>query len=79
VKRRDSQERDDAIAREQTESRREKLLADLKAREAADRQPPAPETSDSTEADRAPMDTDPEPAGDAAGPEGAESDAEAAE
>ncbi|MEX0709824.1 MAG: hypothetical protein WD116_01310 [Chloroflexota bacterium] len=43
MKRRDSQERDDTIAREQAESRREKLLADLKAREEAGRQPPAPE------------------------------------
>jgi len=40
VKRRGSQERDEADARAQAESRRERLLAELKAREEAGRQPP---------------------------------------
>ena len=39
MKRRPDQEREDATAREQAEARREALLADLKAREAAGRAP----------------------------------------
>lgn len=48
VKRRDSQERDEADARAQAESRREKLLAELKAREAAGREPSAPPSADAS-------------------------------
>ena len=77
MKRRDSQERDDAIVREQAESRREKLLAELKAREAADRQPPAPGPTDPSEAEPEPMVADPETAEEIADRDGAESDAEA--
>jgi len=53
MKRRREQERDDAIAREQADARREALLAELKAREAASREPepePAPEPSSTEEA-----------------------------
>lgn len=39
MKRRREQERDEAIAREQADARREALLAELKAREAAVREP----------------------------------------
>ena len=42
MKRRREQERDDAIAREQADARREALLAELKAREAAVREPEPP-------------------------------------
>jgi hypothetical protein len=48
VKRRDSQERDEADARAQAESRREKLLAELKAREAAGRETLAPPSADAS-------------------------------
>lgn len=48
VKRRDSQERDEADARAQAESRREKLLAELKAREAAGRETLAPLSADAS-------------------------------
>jgi hypothetical protein len=72
VKRRDSQERDDAIAREQAESRREKLLAELRAREAADRQPPAHPPSEAVPAE--PDETEPP----APEQDGADADAEAA-
>ena len=42
MKRRREQERDEAIAREQADARREALLAELKAREAAVREPEPP-------------------------------------
>ncbi|HET7082406.1 MAG TPA: hypothetical protein VFJ00_01685 [Candidatus Limnocylindria bacterium] len=42
MKRRREQERDDAIAREQADARREALLAELKARETAVREPEPP-------------------------------------
>ena len=43
MKRKREQERDEAIAREQADARREALLAELRAREAAVREPePAP-------------------------------------
>lgn len=58
VKRRDSQERDEADARAQAESRREKLLAELKAREAAGRQPAAPPSSDASPAEPEVSETD---------------------
>lgn len=43
MKRRRDQEREEADAREQAEGRREALLAELKAREAAGRAPEPPE------------------------------------
>jgi hypothetical protein len=46
MKRKREQERDDAIAREQADARREALIAEVRAREAAVREPepaPAPE------------------------------------
>jgi hypothetical protein len=42
MKRRREQERDEAIAREQADARREALLAELKARETAVREPEPP-------------------------------------
>ncbi|MEP7041022.1 MAG: hypothetical protein ABI864_05540 [Chloroflexota bacterium] len=42
MKRRREQERDDAMAREQADARREALLAELKAHEAAVREPEPP-------------------------------------
>lgn len=42
MKRKREQERDEAIAREQADARREALLAELKAREAAVREPEPP-------------------------------------
>ena len=52
MKRRREQDRDEAIAREQAEARREALLAELRARETAVREPePAPAEPVSTEAD----------------------------
>jgi len=62
VKRRNSQERDEADAREQAESRREKLLAELKAREEAGRQTPTPPAAKDESADPEPAESDPEPA-----------------
>jgi hypothetical protein len=50
VKRRAGQEREEADAREQAEERREALLAELRAREAADRAPESPPEADQTEA-----------------------------
>jgi len=44
AKRRSQQERDEADAREQSEARREALIAELRARQAAAR-PPAPAAS----------------------------------
>jgi hypothetical protein len=64
MKRKREQERDDAIAREQADARREALIAELRAREAAVREPepaPAPEP--------APPGAD-APAADAAQPDG---------
>ena len=56
MKRKREQERDEAIAREQADARREALLAELRSREAAVREPePAP-----------PEPAPPEPASDAA-------------
>jgi hypothetical protein len=62
MKRRREQERDEAIAREQADARREALLAELKAHEAAGRQPepepmPAPEPQPEPDADEAPAET----------------------
>lgn len=42
MKRRQQQEHDEEIAREQADARREALLAELKAHEAAGREPEAP-------------------------------------
>jgi len=59
MKRKREQERDEAIAREQADARREALLAELRAREAAVREPepapaePAPAEADAPEADAA--------------------------
>jgi len=61
MKRRREQERDEAIAREQADARREALLADLRQRQAADRVPepePQPEPLPEPAAEDAP----PEPA-----------------
>lgn len=51
VKRRPDQEREETTAREQAEARRDSLLAELKAREAASR---APEPAEAAPADPAP-------------------------
>jgi hypothetical protein len=60
MKRKREQERDDAIAREQADARREALIAELRAREAAVREPepapapePAPPGADAPAADAA--------------------------
>ncbi len=62
MKRRNSQERDEADAREQAESRREKLLAELKAREEAGRQIPTPPPAEAEPTESVPSEPDPEPA-----------------
>jgi hypothetical protein len=55
MKRRRQQEHDEEIAREQADARRAALLAELKAHEAAGRQPdPAPEPMAETVADETP-------------------------
>jgi hypothetical protein len=56
MKRRREQERDEAIAREQADARREALLAELKARQAAVREPepPAAEAAPQAAAEAAP-------------------------
>ena len=59
MKRRREQERDEAIAREQADARRKALLAELKAHEAAGREPepepePMPEPEPEPDADEAP-------------------------
>jgi hypothetical protein len=55
MKRRREQERDEAIAHEQADARREALLAELKAHQAADRQPePMPEPEPEPAADDTP-------------------------
>ncbi len=52
MKRKREQERDEAIARDQADARREALLAELRAREAAVREPePAPAEATSAEGD----------------------------
>ena len=59
MKRRAGQEREEADAREQAEERREALLAELKAREAAGRTPePADEPAEPTPAPADPPDPD---------------------
>jgi hypothetical protein len=58
MKRRREQERDEATAREQADARREALLAELKAHEAADREPEPEPASDAAE-DKAPADEGP--------------------
>jgi hypothetical protein len=68
MKRRREQERDEAIAHEQAEARREALLAELKAHETASREPepvPAPEPQPEPEAPAEPPSPAPveEPAG----------------
>jgi hypothetical protein len=76
MKRRREQERDEAIAREQADARREALLAELKARETAVREPEpppaevAPEPADEPAA---------EPAGEPAGQPAGEADPEQAD
>jgi hypothetical protein len=52
MKRRREQERDEEIAREQAEARREALLADLRARQAAEPEPPN-DTEQSNEPEQA--------------------------
>ena len=60
MKRRREQERDEAIAREQADARREALLAELRAREATVRAPeppppePAPEPAPEADAEEPP-------------------------
>jgi len=56
MKRRREQERDEAIAREQADARREALLAELKAREAAVREPEPPAADAAPEAAAEPAD-----------------------
>lgn len=68
MKRRREQERDEAIAREQADARREALLAELKARQAPvpEPEPPAAETApeaavepaDEPDSERAPEETE---------------------
>jgi hypothetical protein len=60
MKRRREQERDEAIAREQADARREALLAELKAREAAVREPEPPAAEAVPEAAAEPAD-EPDP------------------
>jgi hypothetical protein len=60
MKRRREQERDEAIAREQADARREALLAELKARETAVREPEPPGAEAAPEPAAEPAD---EPAG----------------
>ncbi|MGZ6214495.1 MAG: hypothetical protein ACXWMN_08175 [Candidatus Limnocylindria bacterium] len=55
MKRRREQERDEAIAREQADARREALLADLRARQAGEPEPARePEPADEPEPARQP-------------------------
>jgi hypothetical protein len=64
MKRRREQERDEAMAHEQAEARREALLAELKAHETAGREPepvPAPEPQPEPEPEPAADDTPAEP------------------
>lgn len=66
MKRKREQERDEAIAREQADARREALLAELRARESSVREPePAQEEPAAAEADAPEVDpaetTDEEP------------------
>jgi hypothetical protein len=64
MKRRRAQERDEEIAREQADARREALLAELRAREAAVREPepPAAEPEADAEPDAEPAaESEPEP------------------
>jgi hypothetical protein len=56
MKRRREQERDEAIAREQADARREALLAELKARETAVREPEPPSADAAPEAAAEPAD-----------------------
>jgi hypothetical protein len=66
MKRRREQERDEAIAREQADARREALLAELKAREAAVREPEPPADEAAPEpAAEPPAEPPAEPAGEA--------------
>ncbi|MEO6058595.1 MAG: hypothetical protein ABIQ05_01305 [Candidatus Limnocylindria bacterium] len=60
MKRRSSQERDEADARAQADARREALLAQLRDREASDRDGPVPPVPDA-----APPDAEPAPAAEA--------------
>jgi hypothetical protein len=53
MKRRREQERDEAIAREQADARREALLADLRARQAGEPPPAEPEPAPEPAADEA--------------------------
>jgi hypothetical protein len=53
MKRRREQERDEAIAREQADARREALLADLRARQAGERPSTEPEPAPEPPADEA--------------------------
>ena len=56
MKRRREQERDEAIAREQADARREALLAELRAREAGVREPEPPADEPADEATDEPAD-----------------------
>ncbi len=69
MKRRSSQERDEADARAQADARREALLAQLRDREASDRDTPVPPVPDAAP---------PEPGSDAEAPDAAPPDAAAA-
>ena len=61
MKRRSGQEREETDAREQAEVRREALLAELKAREAAGRTPELPPEPEETEAPQAASEGDSAP------------------
>jgi len=61
MKRKREQERDDAVAREQADARREALLAELRAREASVREPEPPATADPAEAGDGPASDEPAP------------------
>ena len=65
MKRRSAQERDEADARERAEARREALLAELRARQAAAHDVPAPEPL--AEAAETAAAADPDPAADEGG------------
>lgn len=71
MKRRSSQEHDEEIARAQAEERREKLLAELRAHEAAAREPaPAPPSvTESNEVEGAPDEAGLQPVADEAAEE----------
>ncbi len=62
MKRRQARDRDEADAREAAERRRQDLLADLRAREAARREPAPPTApAEPPEAPSEPIETTPEP------------------